>query len=181
MARDLLSNTAMLYRYTITAGLVLFILVTGERSAAAQQEHHHANVVGLKGMEVNHLEGGHNEIGSGIGIFYEHALIERWLELEICAIRAQVHGQLEVPFDLVAKVPIELTHSVTAFVGGGTTLTFEEEEDGWSTHYGVVLVAGLYVWPSEHWGLDIEVDYKHLAGSGNSHEVELAAGPAYRF
>ena len=168
-------------RWELSVVLAVVSMVAADGAGAAYEPAHLATIMGVKGVEFSHVEDGHSSLGSGVGAFYERAVIEGWLDVELSLIGAQVDEHRVVPVDLLAKKPFEINHSFTAYVGGGGTITVEEREASTDTEFGVALIAGVYLWPSEHWGIDVEVDYKYMVGPGNAREVELAAGPVVRF
>lgn len=139
----------------------------------------HDAVVGVRGVQVAQSHGEASSLGSGVGAFYERSV--GWVELELAVTGEQVEDHRALPMEVMLKLPVELAPTVAAFVGVGPSLTIASGEHGAESHLGVMGAVGMNLWPSEHWGIDIEIDYTRYLDAEGGRAVGLAAGPMARF
>jgi len=138
-------------------------------------------VVGVRGVQVAQSHGDASSLGSGVGAFYERSVVPGWVELELALTGEQVEDHRALPMEVMLKLPVEIAPTVAAFVGVGPSLTIASGEHGAESHLGVIGAVGMNVWPSERWGIDIEIDYTTYLDAEGGRAVGLAAGPMARF
>lgn len=161
--------------------------VDEHRPASASHPPHH--LIGVKGVQVDEFHHGRTEGGIGFGAFFEETVVEGWLDLETSVVVEWIDGRICAPLEVVVKKPFHIDDYLTPFVGLGPSVTvFESYVDHEDGHYqstiarvGLTFVMGSYVWPSDHWGFDVEVDYNLMLTHGVRHELTVALGPVYRF
>ncbi len=114
-------------------------------------------------------------------MFAEGTVIEGWLEIELSAsvVRIGSEDKWVIPVDLLLKKPFHIG-DVTPYVAIGPTIAFVRGEEN-IVGVGAAAVVGVYVWLSDSWGIDIELDYALVDEDGAQHELTFAAGPTLRF
>lgn len=145
----------------------------------------HPNLIGAKfgyiSLFAREHEGyAHVPLGYA-SLFYERSVIHNWLEIELTVGTAAGAEELAMPVDLYFKKPFHPSSRVTPYFGAGPHLdvVFRPER---LVLMGACVTAGAYIWFSERWGMDIDLDYAIAANRDVVfQDVLLAVGPTARF
>lgn len=150
--------------------------------AAASGGVQHRLAAGLKGGYL--LGKGHGPAvhHGGGGPFFEVVVVPRWLEAELgFKVLGSSHGTL-MPIDLLAKIPIPLSHTVHGYFGVGPTVVVSFAEPEASAHIGLASLVGATFMLSPRWGILVEAGYNMIVEQGNTvHELAASTGLALRF
>ncbi len=147
----------------------------------------HPNLVGAKFGYISlfapsHEGEGYEHLPLGYaGLFYERVFIHNWLEVELTVAMAAGAEEIGLPVDLYFKKPFHPSSRVTLYVGAGPHLDVLVRPE-LLVLGGACVTAGSYIWFSERWGMDIDLDYA-VAANGRRvfHDVLFAVGPTARF
>lgn len=169
------------------AALTLAATPTVDEEAATHMSPHTEEtswLLGLKGVQLTAIPSeGETLIGGGLGLFAERTAIPGWLEIELSAsfVRIESENEWIVPIDVLLKKPFHVGSGVCPYLAIGSTVSLVTDGEGLTVGVGGVVVVGTYIWLSDSWGIDVEVDYALLYEEGVQHEVTVAAGPTLRF
>jgi len=145
-------------------------------------------IFGAKAMAVNAFQAREEEeysFGVGLGAFYEFPVLENRLQLELAGnaiwmVSGSERG-VELPLDVRFKLSYEVGDAATFYVGAGPVIQLEVLDHAFSLEGGVSAVVGTYLWFSDDWGLDVEIDYDFFYPDRRpKHEVVPALGIVYR-
>ncbi|MEX1367940.1 MAG: hypothetical protein AB1Z98_32725 [Nannocystaceae bacterium] len=146
----------------------------------------HPNLMGSKlgyvSLFAPSAEGGYEHVPLGYaGLFYERSIVHEWLEIELTVAAAAGTEELALPVDLYFKKPFHPSSRFTLYVGAGPHLDLLVRPER-RLLVGACVTAGTYIWFSERWGMDVDLDYAVAAGGGQVfHDVLVATGPTVRF
>ena len=143
-----------------------------------KEAHHVHQVIALKFIGGASITRDHADQIGGPAIVYEVELWPHELELELCAAMLTGPHQRFYPLELMLKHPFTLGSVVELYIGGGPSLTLDDQGEA---YIGAIASVGSFFWLTEHFGLLAEVDYAIVADHGAVNELELAAGVAWRF
>lgn len=148
----------------------------------------HPNLVGTKLGYVAFFARGPDEVAGYQhqpnfygGLFYERSVIHEWLEIELAVGTTAGPEEVSLPIDLYFKKPFHPSPRATNYVGAGpvVAMIFRPER---RLLVGGNLTFGAYLWFSERWGLDLDLDLAAAATRGEVvFDVLVATGPTLRF
>jgi hypothetical protein len=148
------------------------------QASAHADEVHYSTMVGVKGVELGHLQSGHTSLATGFGVFVERSFLHHAVELELSVVAADVNANTVLPVDLLVKHAHRVSKTLSVFAGAGGSVVLKDTAPSSS---GLTASVGAYYWATPHWGVDMEVDYSLLVVGGSGQEVCMAAGPVLRF
>jgi hypothetical protein len=112
-----------------------------------------------------------------LGVAFERAIIPGVLNAELAAsIMASTEG-VNVPTQLLIKIPFQLGNNGELFIGGGAVMEVHEAK----ANEGLIATTGYYYWPTAHLGLSMAADYAMSVQGEVQYELGLMAGIATRF
>lgn len=118
----------------------------------------------------------HNRAGAAL--LFEQPIIPRWLAGEISVgTTVSEHGTF-IPVELLLKVPLNVTTNWQLYAGAGPAMVYDYAHR--EASFGGVASVGTFYWLSQRVGLVFEIDYLILHANGAEHEIEGAAGVAWR-
>lgn len=145
------------------------------------------NLVGAKGLGALAITRGRAGAGLetashfGVSSFYEREVVARWLDLELNVGVFSATGGVHVPVDLLFKKAFHVHRRATPYLGAGPTLETRLEDER-SLVGGLTASAGVYVWVTKNFGIDVELDYTlHFTDEGREHVPTFGVGPAAHF
>ncbi len=161
--------------------LLALALVSGPVSAAepAHENHFATGLFGSAYLVVGSDKAVHGHYGGGV--FFEAHVVPHYLAIEVGLQVLSASGALELPFDVLFKVPFHVKPWCEPFVGLGPTFVPAIHGGVTSWHFGVAFVGGAYWWLHPHVGLLTTLSYNIIANSGAQHEVGLQVGPVFGF
>ena len=119
----------------------------------------------------------------GVGLFAEVSLVPHWLELELATRLMAGPGVVELPVELLAKLPFALAKTWTVYLGAGPVLVpafvSEAGESAAHVHVGVSAVLQSYWWFAPQAAAIVELGYGGIAESHFAHELTGSVGFAY--
>lgn len=161
----------------LTAALLAASAPRASASGGAQ----HRLAAGLKGGYL--LGKGHGpavHYGGG-GPFFEVVVVPRWLEAELgFMLLSSSHGTI-MPIDLLAKIPVHISHSVHGYFGVGPTVVISFAEPDATAHIGLASLLGATFLLSPRWGILVEGGYNMVVEQGSTvHELAVNSGVVLR-
>lgn len=172
--------------------LWLFVVFTSAPALAQEEEPRagqlHEELPNLVGVRVGYLAVVEPEESVGsllfVGLSYERTIIHELLEVELSvplAFSIDERDELTMPVDLHFKFPIHVSETVSPYVAVGPSMDIIIEPET-EVLFGASFAVGTYLYFSDRWGIDIEVDYNLLIDDGEPvHELLVATGPVLRF
>lgn len=138
------------------------------------------SALGLKAVNATSIHDGHASPHFGVGLFFEHAVVEHVLDLELSASLLSSDGAA-VPVELLAKVPFSVTESLTLFVGAGPLAILAVPNVGETgVHFGFSATAGGALWLDHDFGLMMSASFAGVVDHGLVPEIGGAAGVLVR-
>ena len=149
------------------------------------EEHEHENRfhVGLLGTMLVSLSEEGTELQHGGGLLFAWAVVPEHFEIELIPHMMLVKEGFEAPVDLLAVVPIPISHIVEPYVAvGGTLVPFSIGQES-GLRYGLAAAAGAHFWFNHHAGLLVEFNYNAVWASTGAlaHEFGGSIGPVVAF
>lgn len=144
-------------------------------------------LLGAKVTQVNAFVdtqlGSEVEHGFGGGLFFETELLPRHLDLEVGLAIVDLPDAdiLELPFDVLLKLPFYFGESVELYLAVGLTAGPAFGPESTALQFGGAATAGSYVWLGERVGLEVEAEYALLREEGELvQELAFALGAVLR-
>ncbi len=157
-----------------------FALLTAALLAYTSPALASGSALGIKAVNATSIHDGHASPHFGVGLFFEHAVIEHALELELSTSLLSTDGAM-VPVELLARVPFSLTESFSLFVGAGPLAVFALPNEGEANvHFGFSTALGGALWVDHDFGLMLSANFAGLFDHGFVPEVGGAAGVMVR-
>jgi hypothetical protein len=154
------------------------------KPSAAAEDHENHYFIGVNAQSLS-LLGTDVEFAIGAGAFFEMTVINHWLELELAVhvLSIPATGKVELPIELLAKIPFHPADWVTIYVGVGPMVTpYFSTTSG--LYAGVATALGAYFWFSQHFGISAELNDNFVFSTSTGkfvYEVGGTVGVVYGF
>lgn len=152
---------------------------TAEGGAAEHSNHFATGVFGSSYLVVDPDDHLHGHYGGGA--FFEAHVIPHALAIEFGIQVLKAPEAVELPFDLLFKVPFHAAPWAEPFIGAGPSFVPAIHDGTTSWHFGAAIVAGAYWWVHPHVAILTGLNYNIIANGGAQHEIGLMVGPVYGF